>query len=97
MISIKQTPEGVTFTVRVLPRSSRNGFAGEQEGALKVKLTAPPVEGAANKMLVKFLSDSLKVPKSAVTILSGETGRTKTVSVEGVSPADIEGLIKTSA
>jgi uncharacterized protein len=94
MLSIKQTAKGVTFTIRVLPRSSKNAFAGEQEGALKVKLTAPPVEGAANKMLVKFLSDSLRVPKSAITILSGETGRTKTVSVEGVSAADIEGLNK---
>jgi len=94
MLNLKQTQDGVTFTVRVLPRSARNGFAGEQEGALKIKLTAPPVEGAANKMLVKFLSDSLRVPKSAVTILSGETGRIKTVSVDGVTAADIEGLCR---
>ncbi len=93
MLSIKQTAEGVTFTVRVLPRSSRNEFAGEQEGALKVKLTAPPVEGAANKMLVKFISGALKVPKSAVSIVTGETGRTKTISVSGVSAADIESLL----
>lgn len=94
MLSIKHTSDGVTFTVRVLPRSSRNEFAGEQEGALKVKLTAPPVEGAANKMLVRFISSALKVPKSAVCIISGETGRTKTVSVSGVSPADIARLLK---
>ena len=94
MLSIKQTAEGVTFTVRVLPRSSKNAFAGEQDGALKVKLTAPPVEGAANKMLIKFLSDTLKVPKSAITILTGETGRTKTISVADIAAENIESLLQ---
>jgi len=92
MLTTKQTPDGVTFTVKVLPRSSRNEIVGEQEGMLRVKLTAPPVEGAANKMLVNFLSSKLKVSKSSVTILSGETGRTKTIRVAGVTGEEIAAL-----
>jgi len=92
MLTTKQTPNGVTFTIKVLPRSSRNEIVGEQEGMLRVKLTAPPVEGAANKMLVNFIASKLKVSKSSVTILSGETGRTKTISVSGITPEDLAAL-----
>lgn len=84
MLQIKETPEGVTFPVRVLPRSSRNEIAGEHEGALKVKLTAPPVEGAANKALIEFLSDKLGVAKSGIEIIIGKSGRSKTVRVSGI-------------
>lgn len=93
MLTTKRTATGVTFTIKVLPRSSRNEIAGEQEGMLRVKLTAPPVEGAANKMLVNFISSKLRVSKSSVTILSGETGRTKTLMVAGVTSEDIQGLL----
>jgi len=91
MLNIKETSNGVGFQVRVLPRSSKNMVMGETDGALKVKLTAPPVEGAANKALVEFLSDILDVPKSSITILSGQSGRLKTVGVSGISK---DGLIK---
>ena len=84
MLQIKETPDGVTFPVRVLPRSSRNEVAGEHDGALKVKLTAPPVEGAANKALVGFLSEKLKISKSNIEILSGHTGKNKLVKVSGL-------------
>lgn len=93
MLTIKQSDDSVTFTIKVLPRSSRNEFAGEQEGMLRVKLTAPPVEGAANKMLVNFIASKLKVSKSSVEIVSGETGRTKVIRVSGVSAEDIQGLL----
>lgn len=93
MLSIKETPEGVTFSVRVLPRSSRNEVIGESEGILRIKLTAPPVEGAANKALVEFLSDKLKVAKSRITILTGQTGRAKVISVTGLKKADISHLL----
>ena len=89
MLSTKETPGGITFNVRVLPRSSRNEIAGEQDGALKVKLTAPPVEGAANKALVDFLSRQLHLPKSRITITSGQTGRNKVLTVEGVTAAEL--------
>jgi uncharacterized protein len=83
----------VTFSVRVLPRSSRNEIVGESEGILRIKLTAPPVEGAANKALVEFLSGKLKVAKSRITILTGQTGRAKVISVTGLKKADISHLL----
>jgi uncharacterized protein (TIGR00251 family) len=75
---------GVTIRVYVAPRSSASKVVGEHNGALKVALTAPPVEGAANKALVELLSKLLGVPKGAVRIVSGETSRNKTVRVDGV-------------
>jgi uncharacterized protein (TIGR00251 family) len=93
LLTIKETPEGVTFSVRVLPRSSRSEIIGEAEGVLRVKLTAPPVEGAANKALVELLSDKLKVAKSRITILTGQSGRAKVISVAGLTKADISHLL----
>ena len=74
------------FNVRVQPRSSRNAIEGTHGHALKVRLTAPPVDGAANDALVALLADELGLPKRAVRIIGGETGRTKIVEVEGVDP-----------
>jgi uncharacterized protein (TIGR00251 family) len=93
MLSIKETAEGVTFPVRVLPRSSRNEVAGITGDALKVKLTAPPVEGAANKLLIEFLSEKLRVPKSRIGIVSGQTGRNKLVSVSGMNRDELSKLL----
>ena len=76
--------QGVTIRVYVAPRSSASKVVGEHNGALKVALTAPPVEGAANKALVELLAKLLDVPKGAVSIASGETSRNKTVRVDGV-------------
>ncbi len=76
---------GVAFRVRVIPRAKRTEIVGVLNGALKVKLTAPPVEGAANKALVGFLAEALGVSARQVEILSGHTSRTKTVRVDGVS------------
>ena len=93
MLSIKESPDGVTFSVRVLPRSSRNEVAGLAGDALKVKLTAPPVEGAANKLLVEFISEKLHVAKSRVTIVSGQSGRNKLVSVSGIRKDELLRLL----
>ena len=93
MIEVKETADGVTFAVRVLPRSSRNEIVGEAEGVLKIKLTAPPVEGAANKALVEFLSSKLKVAKSRISIVTGQSGRSKVVAVEGITKADLLSLV----
>ena len=79
MIAIKETTEGIIFTIAVLPKSSRNMIAGVRDGALKIKITAPPVDGAANKMCVAYLSKILKTPKSSLEIVSGATGRTKQI------------------
>ncbi|HYP20580.1 MAG TPA: DUF167 domain-containing protein [Chloroflexia bacterium] len=76
---------GVTIRVFVAPRSSANKVVGEHNGAIKVALTAPPVEGAANKSLVEFLAKLLGVPRSSVSLVSGETSRQKMVKVLGIS------------
>ncbi len=83
-LEVKESPGGVTFSVRVVPRSSRNEVAGASGGVLRVKLTAPPVEGAANRALVLFLSEKLGVAKSNITILTGQTGRAKAIRIEGI-------------
>ncbi len=74
---IQEKPEGVIFKVLVQPRSSKNEVVGFYDGALKVKLTAPPVDGAANKLCLKFLAKQLGTAKSNIDIVSGETGRHK--------------------
>ena len=76
---------GVTFSVRVVPRSSRNQIVGVEGGALKIKLTAPPVEGAANTALIEFVAEWLGVRRSAVSIISGDKARNKIVRVNGVT------------
>ena len=73
--------------MRVQPRASRDALAGERAGALVVRLTAPPVEGAANEALARFLGKALGVPPSAVRIVAGATGRNKVVAVAGLDAA----------
>lgn len=73
----QEKPEGIVFSVRVQPKSSRNQVVGPHAGALKIKLTAPPVDGAANKPCLKFLAKLLGTAKSNIEIASGETGRNK--------------------
>lgn len=92
MLSIQHHPAGLTFKIRVQPRSSRNMIAGLLGDALKVKLTAPPVEGAANAMCIEFLSRCLGVSRSAVEIRAGHTGRIKQILIRCCDPADRERL-----
>ena len=79
MLYFKESPEGVIFKVRVQPRSSKNMVVGLLDDALKIKLTAPPVEGWANSMCVKYLAKLFSVPASRLKIVSGRTGKTKYV------------------
>jgi len=76
---------GTTFPIKVVPRASRNEIAGTQAGALKVRITAPPVGGAANRALIKFLAEELGVRRSEVEILRGRTSRRKLIKVVGLS------------
>lgn len=94
MITIRETSEGVTFQVRVIPGASKNEVAGIQDGALKVRLTAPPVEGKANRACVEFLAGLLGVRRSALAIISGEKSRKKTVSVTGLARGELEERLK---
>ena len=83
MIKITKTNTGATFRVRVQPGASKNEIIGVQEDALKVRISAPPVEGKANKALVQFLAEQLAVKRSQVEITSGHTSRSKTIHVVG--------------
>jgi len=75
----KETSDGIAITVYIQPRSSKNSIAGIYGNALKIKLTAPPVEGAANKMCIEFLAKQLGVSKSSLSIVSGHSSRTKRI------------------
>ncbi len=79
----------VRFAVYAQPRASRNEIAGEHGDALKIRLAAPPVEGAANTELVSFLAKTLGVSRSAVRLLKGERGRHKLVEVEGLDAEEV--------
>ena len=86
-LDLRDTDAGLTLRVRVQPRASRDALSGEREGALVVRLTAPPVEGAANEALARFLGKALGVAPSAVRVVSGATGRNKVVQVAGLDAA----------
>ena len=90
MIPFKETGGGVTFSVRVHPRAKKNAIAGELGDALKVSLTAPPVEDKANEACIRFFADLLQVPCSSVTIAAGESSRNKVIRVLGLTAAQME-------
>lgn len=94
MIEIVERSGAVQFAVRVTPRASRDAIEGEYQGALKVRLTAPPVEDRANEALRRLLAERLNVPMSAVRIVAGEKSRMKRVSILGASRAKILALIE---
>ena len=96
MIEIAERDGCAVFAVRVTPRASRDAIEGEHAGALKVRLTAPPVEGRANEALRRLLAEELDVPVSAVRIVGGEASRTKRVSVAGVPAAQVLALSRTT-
>jgi len=93
MIEITEKPRAVQFAIRVSPRASRDAIGGAHDGALKIKITAPPVDGAANAAIVKLLSKRLHVPKRDVRIVSGESSKTKRVEIAGVDAARIRALV----
>lgn len=93
MIEMSERQGSVVFAVRVAPRASRDAIEGEYQGALKVRLTAPPVDDKANDALCRLLAERLKIPQSAVRIASGGKSRTKRVAIRGVDAAQIQALI----
>jgi len=83
--AVRDTAQGAQFALRVQPRSSRNAIVGLVGDAVKLAITAPPVDGKANQAAIDFLAELFRVPKSSVTIVSGETGRNKLIAVRGLS------------
>ncbi len=90
-LNIQEGNKALILEVKVLPRASRNQIVGEQEGMLRVKLTAPPVDGEANQSLIEFLAHQLKVPKKNLHILRGDSSRQKLLEISGL---DKEELLK---
>jgi uncharacterized protein (TIGR00251 family) len=93
MIPVRQTAAGVSFAVKIHPRAKKNAITGALDDALKLSLTAPPVEGRANEACIEFLANLLKVPRSSVTIASGQTGRRKVIRVAGIAAEKVRNRI----
>lgn len=91
---IHPTANGIVIDVRVIPRSGRSGIAGTRDGALLVRLNAPPVEGAANAELIEVIAAALHVSRRAVSIASGERSKQKRVRVDGVAAAAATDLLE---
>ena len=89
MVVIQNSSSGVTFAVKVHPRAKKNAITGEVGDALKVALTAPPVDGKANAACTEFFARLLNVPRSSVTIASGVSGRNKVIRVSGMTAQQV--------
>ena len=91
---LKPVDDGVILSLHVQPRASKNEIIGVVEGALKIRLTSPPVEGAANKFCCEFIAKTCGVPKRDVSIVSGEKSRHKRLKIFGVDPVQIRAIFK---
>ena len=86
MIDYSEKDGSLIFKVRVVPRASRSEIVGAHDGALRVRIAAPPVNGAANDELVRMLARAFKVSRNAVEITAGQTSKLKEVAVRGIAP-----------
>ncbi len=91
-ITVRSVARGVRFEVRVQPRASRSELVGEREGALRVRLRAAPVDGAANDALIELLAHVLGVPQRDIRILAGTTSKRKVIEVDGVTENQVRSL-----
>ena len=89
MIQFTEKDGSLIFSVRVTPNSLKSKIVGEHDGALKVKIKSPPVDGAANAELIKTLAKFFDVPKSAVEILKGNTSKSKQIKINGITAANL--------
>lgn len=94
MLSLKETKSGVTFSVQVVPRSSKCEVVGVTNDTLKVRLTAPPVEGKANEECLRFLSTQFDMARNRLSIVGGQTSRRKVIQVSGMGLSELEALLK---
>jgi len=90
MVTVHETPSGATFAVKVHPRAKTNAITGELGDALKLSLTVQPVEGRANEACIEFFANLLKVPRSSITIASGQSSRETIIRVAGVSAEEVK-------
>ena len=92
MIEYSTRDGRLIFNVKVVPRASRSELVGEQDGTLRVRIAAPPVDGAANEELIRLLAKILKVKPGSVTIVSGQASRLKRIAVKGVTAKELQAL-----
>jgi uncharacterized protein (TIGR00251 family) len=85
----QETPEGLRLAVKVQPRASKNEILPPKDGELKIRVTAPPVDSAANEAVVALLSEKLKISRSRITIVRGQTSRHKTIFLAGVAASQL--------
>jgi|SRR5579863_1055148 len=90
MIPLTETPQGISFAVKVQPRARKNAITGTVGDALKLALTAPPVDGKANQAVIDFLAGFFDIPRSSITIASGATSRLKTIRITGANRRMLE-------
>ncbi|HEY2912658.1 MAG TPA: DUF167 domain-containing protein [Candidatus Angelobacter sp.] len=90
MIPVHESTKGIAFAVKVQPRARKNAITGVVGDAIKLALTAPPIEGRANQAVIEFFAELFAIPRSSVTIASGETSRNKVVRISGLSRAAVE-------
>jgi uncharacterized protein (TIGR00251 family) len=96
LIPLKQHANGVTFAVRVHPKARRNQISGILGDALKLELSAVPVEGRGNEACIRFFADFLKVPRASITIAAGVRSRKKVIRVTGISALAVESALATA-
>ncbi len=94
MIQFTEKDGALIFNVNVVPRASKSEIVGEHDGALKVRIASPPIDGAANAELIKVLAKRFNVPKSAVKILGGQTSKTKQIKISGGKSTDFADIVK---
>jgi uncharacterized protein (TIGR00251 family) len=93
-MSVRETENGTIITVKVVPNSSRNEISSDSEGRVTVRLTSPPVEGRANKGLLKILGKKLGIAPSCITIVKGQGSREKTVHISGLDQDQVRGRLE---
>lgn len=95
-LTITAHPEGATITLRVQPKAKRNTVVGEQGGALKVSVTAPPEDGKANEAVIDLFRSRFKFPRSRLELLSGHTSRNKVLLVRGITPDQLTAMLESA-
>lgn len=86
---LRAHPEGTLLAIKVIPRASKNEIGEPLGNELKIKVTAPPVDSAANRAVIEFLADALNTSKSNITLIRGETARHKTILIKDLSPEQV--------
>jgi uncharacterized protein (TIGR00251 family) len=94
MLDMREYEDGVVFAVKVQPKAKQSYVAGVQEGLLKIKVTAPPVEGAANEALKKVLSRFLHKPKRSIEIVKGKTAHRKLVHCRNLTLGELKRIVE---